>query len=43
MVKMAERLPQSRYVEFDAGHGLPMECPDALAKAVNAFLHDFNL
>lgn len=43
MVKMAERLPQSRYVEFDAGHGLPMECPDALAEAINAFMRDFNL
>lgn len=43
MVKMSDRLPQSRYVEFDAGHGLPMECPDALADAVHAFVRDFNL
>jgi len=43
MVKMSDRLPQSCYVEFDAGHGLPMECSDALADAVHAFVRDFNL
>ena len=43
MVKMADRIPRTRFVEFDAGHGLPMECPEDLAQAIQAFLNDFEL
>ena len=43
MAKMAQRIPTSRYVEVDAGHGLPMEVPEELASAIHGFLNDFDL
>ena len=43
MAKMAERLPSARYVELDAGHGLPLECPETLARVIQDFRAEFNL
>jgi len=43
MAKMAERLPTARYAELDAGHGLPLECPETLASAIGDFRTEFNL
>ena len=43
MAKMAERLPSARYVELEAGHGLPLECPETLASVIGDFRTEFNL
>ncbi len=40
VARMAERLPDARYLELDAGHLLPYEAPRAFAAAVRAFLAD---
>ena len=42
MTKMADRVPSARYLELDAGHGLPLECPGDLAEAVRPFLNDLD-
>ena len=36
--RMAERIPNARYLELDAGHLAPFEEPEAFAEAVQAFL-----
>lgn len=43
MAKMADRIPTARYVELDAGHGLPLETPETLASAISDFRGEFNL